>query len=330
MQMTYLSETTDAEAPRGSRNQGSASRSPIGSDGRIMNRTMKAAWGSLAVAVVALGLKLAAWWVTGSVALYSDALETIINVVAACAALVAIRISSRPADADHPYGHQKAEYFSAVLEGMMVLGAAAAILHEAYGAWRHPTPLTAPLLGMAVNGVASVLNGAWAAFLIRSGRAWRSPAILASGKHVLTDVWTSAGVLAGFAVIPFTGWLWLDPAIAAVVALNIIWTGLGMVRESVDALMDVAVPPETLAAIRRTISSNAEGALEAHDLRTRASGAVTFIEFDLVVPARMAVEDAHDICDRIETALRGEVGEAVISIHVEPEGKAQHQGVPVV
>jgi len=190
-----------------------------------MSRTIKAAWGSLGVAVMALGLKLGAWWMTGSVALYSDALETIINVVAACAALIALRVSGRPADANHPYGHQKAEYFSAVFEGILVFAAAGAILHEVYGAWAHPKPPDAPFLGMAINGVATVLNGALAAFLMRSGRAWRSPAILASGKHILTDVWTSVGVLVGFALVPFTGWLWLDPALAGLVALNIVLGG---------------------------------------------------------------------------------------------------------
>ena len=295
-----------------------------------MSRTLRAAWGSLVVAALALALKLAAWWVTGSVALYSDALETIVNVVAALAALVALRISTRPADADHPYGHQKAEYFSAVLEGMMVLGAAGAILHEVYGAFANPVHPEAPALGMAINGLATLLNGAWATYLIRSGRAWRSPAILASGRHVLTDVWTSAGVLVGFALVPLTGWLWLDPALAALVAVNIVWTGLAMVRDSVDALMDKAVTPETLDGIRKVISSNAAGAIEAHDLRTRTSGHMTFVEFHLVVPARMAVEDSHDICDRLERAIRDEVGEAVITIHVEPEGKAKHKGVLVL
>ena len=291
---------------------------------------MRAAWGSLAVSIVALGLKLAAWWVTGSVALYSDALETIINVVAAVAALVALRVSARPADPGHPYGHQKAEYFSAVLEGMMVLGAAAAILHEVYGAWANPAVPDAPLLGMAINGAATALNAAWAAYLIRAGRAWRSPAILASGRHVLTDVWTSGGVLLGFALVPVTGWAWLDPAMAALVAVNIVWTGVSMVRDSVGALMDRALEPEVLAAIRRVIAESAEGALEAHDLRTRASGEVSFVEFHLVVPAAMTVGDAHEICDRLEAALRGQIGEAVISIHLEPEGQAQRRGVPVV
>jgi cation diffusion facilitator family transporter len=291
---------------------------------------MKAAWGSLAISILVLGLKVSAWWVTGSVALYSDALETIINVIAACTALVALQISSKPADANHPYGHQKAEYFSAVLEGMMVIGAAAAILHEVYNVWSNPQPIAAPVLGAAINAVATVINGLWATFLIRSGKAWRSPAILASGHHVLTDVWTSVGVLAGFTLVPLTGWLWLDPAIAALVAVNIIWVGFAMVRDSVGSLMDKAVEPKILEGIRRVIASGAEGALEVHDLRTRTSGNITFIEFHLVVPARLTVEDAHVICDRLEQVLRKEVGEAVITIHVEPEGKAKRQGVIVL
>jgi cation diffusion facilitator family transporter len=291
---------------------------------------MKAAWGSLAISVLVLGLKLAAWWVTKSVALYSDALETIINVVAASAALIALWISSKPADANHPYGHQKAEYFSAVLEGLMVIAAAAAILHEVYKAWWHPEPLQAPLEGMLINGVATVINGVWSAFLIRSGRSWRSPAILASGRHVLTDVWTSAGVLAGFAFVPLTGWIWLDPALAAIVAVNIIWTGYAMVWDSIGSLMDKAVEPKILDNIRQVISFHAQGALEAHDLRTRTSGHVTFIEFHLVVPRQMSLEEAHDICDRLEQALRDEVGEAVITIHVEPEEKAKRTGVIVL
>jgi cation diffusion facilitator family transporter len=212
----------------------------------------------------------------------------------------------------------------------MVLGAAGAILHEVYGAWSHPKPLDAPFLGMAINGVATVLNGVWAAFLIRSGRAWRSPAILASGKHVLTDVWTSGDVLLGFALVPVTGWLWLDPALAGLVALNIAWTGLAMVRESVDALMDRAVDPEVLDSIRNVISANATGALEAHDVRTRTAGHVTFIEFHLVVPADMTVGQSHEICDRLEAALRAEIGDALISIHVEPEDKAKQHGLRVL
>jgi len=295
-----------------------------------MNRLMKAAWVSLLVACASLALKLVAWWVTGSVALYSDALETIINVVAACAALIALRISSKPADVGHPYGHQKAEYLSAVLEGMMVVGAAAAILHEVYNAWLHPIKVEDALIGSVINGLATLINAGWAYYLVRSGRAWKSPALIASGKHIFTDVWTSLGVLTGFALVPVTGWHWLDPALAALVAVNILWAGYGMVRESVDALMDCAVAPETLNKIRNAISTNADGAVEAHDVRTRASGHMTFIEFHLVVPTEMTVGDSHAICDRLEGALKDAVGEALITIHVEPITKAKHQGLVVL
>jgi cation diffusion facilitator family transporter len=295
-----------------------------------MNRSMKVAWGTLGVSLVVVSLKFAAWWVTGSVALYSDALECIINVVAACTALIALNISRKPADDDHPYGHQKAEYFSAVVEGVMILGTAVAILHEVYNVWSNPHTLEAPLQGIALNGLATLMNAGWGWFMVRVGRRWKSPALLAGGKHVLTDVWTSGGVLTGFIMVHVTGILRLDPMIACLVALNIVWTGYTMLRDSVGALMDQAADPEVLGRMRGAISANATGAIEAHDLRTRQAGDVTFVEFHLVVPARMAVEDAHVICDRIEAGLRQEVGEAVIHIHVEPEGKAKHHGVVVL
>ncbi|HEY0204953.1 MAG TPA: cation diffusion facilitator family transporter, partial [Acetobacteraceae bacterium] len=166
--------------------------------------------------------------------------------------------------------------------------------------------------------------------LIRSGRAWKSPALVAGGRHVMTDVWTTAAVLAGFALVPLTGWLRLDPAVAALVAVNILWAGYGMLRESVGGLMDEVSDPDAVTELRRVISESADGAIEAHDVRTRMAGNVTFIEFHLVVPGRMAVEDAHVICDRIEEALRARAGKAVISIHVEPERKAKHSGVVVL
>ncbi|HYZ64129.1 MAG TPA: cation diffusion facilitator family transporter, partial [Acetobacteraceae bacterium] len=280
--------------------------------------------------VVVLGLKFAAYWLTGSVALYSDALECTINVFAAIAAMVALRVSHKPADANHPYGHQKAEYFSAVIEGVLVILTAIAIFREAYLGWLHPHLPSAPFLGILLNAIASAMNLVWALYLIRFGRRAKSPAIVASGQHVMTDVWTSGGVLIGFTLVPLTQMPELDPAIAALVALNILRTGFIMVRDSVGSLMDQAVDPATLAKIRDVLSRRAEGALEVHDIRTRQAGAVTFVDFHLVVPRRMAVEDAHDICDRLEAALREVVGEAVISIHVEPEGKAKHQGVVVL
>jgi cation diffusion facilitator family transporter len=295
-----------------------------------MSRSLRVAWGSLGVSIVVLAMKATAYWVTGSVALYSDALETVINVVAALGALGAIWFGEKPADANHPYGHQKVEYLSAVIEGALVLVTAFAIGHEAWLGWEHPRALETPFLGIALNGAGGAVNLVWALVLIRSGRRWKSPALVAGGRHIMTDVWTTAAVLVGVALVPLTGWLRLDPLVAALVALNILWTGYGMLRESVGGLMDEVADPEAVAELRRIISEHANGAIEAHDVRTRTAGSVTFIEFHLVVPGRMAVEDAHAICDRIEHALRERVGEAVINIHIEPEREAKQRGVVVL
>ena len=185
-------------------------------------------------------------------------------------------------------------------------------------------------MGILLNGAAGVANLARALALIRSGRRRKSPALVAGSKHVMTDVWTTGAVLVGFALVPLTGWLRLDPLVAALVALNILWTGYGVLRESVGGLMDEVADPEAMAELRRIISEHADGAIEAHDVRTRTAGSVIFVEVHLVVPGRMAVEDAHAICDRIERALRERIGSAVINIHVEPEHKAKHRAVPVV
>ena len=286
--------------------------------------------GSVAVAILVLGLKLGAWWVTGSVALLADALESVVNVAASAAALLAIRFSALPPDANHPYGHTKAEYFSAVLEGALIIVAAIVILHEAWGAFMHPRAPDAPALGLVVSSVATAVNAAWAALLFRRGRAARSPALLADARHLLADVVSSVGVLVGVALVVMTGLLWLDALIAALTAVNILWSGSKLMRESVAGLMDEAVPPDLMVRIRRAVSTHAEGAIEAHDLRSRHAGSVTFIEFHLVVPGEMRVVEAHDICDRIEAALKAEVAGAVITIHVEPEGKAKHHGVVVL
>jgi cation diffusion facilitator family transporter len=295
-----------------------------------VDRASRAALGSVAVGVVVLALKYAAYRLTGSVALYSDALESVINVAAAGAALLALRVSAKPADADHPYGHHKAEYLSAVLEGVLIVLAALAILREAYLGFLNPRPLDAPAAGLAVNALAGALNGAWSWFLIRNGRRWRSPALVADGKHLLTDVVTSGGVLVGVGLVAMTGWLVLDPALAALVALNVLWSGWGLVRSSVGGLMDEAVPAEVLARIKGAIAEHGEGALEAHDVRTRHAGRSTFVDFHLVVPGEMRVAEAHAICDRIEAALREDVEGAVVVIHVEPDEKAKHRGVLVL
>ena len=295
-----------------------------------MGRTIKLGWGTLVVSVVVLAMKAAAYWVTGSLALYSDALETVINVVSAMTALLALWFAEQPADANHPYGHQKAEYLSAVVEGALVLATAFAIARDAYLGWQDPHVPDTPYLGLALNGAAGGINLVWALVLIRLGGRWKSPALIAGGRHIMTDVTTTIGVLIGFALIPLTGWLRLDPAIAGFVALNILWAGFTILRGSVGALMDEIADPSTVADMRRVISDSAKGAIEAHDVRMRTAGSMTFVEFHLVVPARMLVEDAHEICDRIETAVRDKVGQAVINIHIEPEYKAKKSGVPVL
>lgn len=285
---------------------------------------------SVGVALLVLGLKGVAWWVTGSVALFADALESVVNVAAATAALLAIRLSQRPPDANHPYGHAKAEYFSAVLEGALIVVAALLILHEAWATFQAPRAPEQPALGLAVSAVATGINAAWSALLFRRGRAARSPALVADARHLLADVITSLGVLAGVVLVVLTGLLWLDPLLAALTAANILWSGFRLLRESVGGLMDEAVPPATLERIRHIVATEATGAIEAHDLRSRHADRFTFLEFHLVVPGGMTVREAHDICDRIEAALKAELSGAVIIIHVEPEGKAKQTGVPVL
>ncbi|BCM85942.1 cadmium transporter [Methylobacterium indicum] len=295
-----------------------------------MERAQAAALASAGVGLLVLGLKFFAWWITGSLALYSDALESIINVVAAMTAFVALRVAAQPADQNHPYGHHKAEYFSAVIEGALIIVAAIVILRDAYDALQAPKTLDAPLIGVAVNGVATAINLVWGVMLVRRGRAWRSPALVADGKHVLADVFTSGGVLIGLGLATATGWAILDPVIAVVVALNILWSGGAMVRDSVSGLMDQAAPAEMVTQIRRLISEHGEGALEAHDVRTRHAGQVTFIDFHLVVPGEMTVAESHAICDRLEAAIEGAVEGAVVTIHVEPGEEAKQRGLPVI
>ncbi len=295
-----------------------------------MDRSQKAALVSAGIGLAVTGLKFWAAWLAGSLALYSDALESIINVVAAVGAFVALRVAARPADAEHPYGHHKAEFFSAVIEGVLIVVAAILILREAYNGILAPKALEAPALGLAINAGAGLVNAAWAWALMRWGRAWRSPALIADARHVFADVATSVGVLIGVGAVWATGYPVLDPAVAALVALNILWSGWRMVRESVDGLMDRAAPQEMVGQIRTLISQHGEGALEAHDVRTRSAGQATFIDFHLVVPGAMTVEDAHAICDRLEGALETTIPGAVVTIHVEPGEEAKARGLPVL
>lgn len=279
---------------------------------------------SIPVAIGVTALKAIAWQVTGSVALLSDALESIVNVVAAVAAFAAIRYSRKPADEDHHFGHYKAEYFSAVLEGALIIVAALLIAREAVGALFSPALPQAPALGLAVNALAAIVNGIWAAVLIRTGSRHRSPALVADGRHIYTDVVTSAGVIIGLLLALGTGWAILDPLLAFAVACNIVWEGWKVISSSVNGLMDRAASQEDVETIKTIIAENAHGSLGVHDLRTRVAGPATFIDFHMVVPRSMSVSDAHAICDRLEDAIKDFVPGASIAIHVEPRGEEAH------
>lgn len=282
----------------------------------------RAALASLAVALLVLGLKGLAYLLTGSLALLSDALESTVNVAAALMALFAIRFAQRPPDATHPFGHTKAEYFSAVLEGVLVVLAALFIAKEALPRLLHPTPLgdLGPGLGLAL--LASGLNGLLAYVLLREGRRLRSPALTADGYHVLSDVLTSLGVLLGVGLAGLTRFWVLDPLLALLVAGHILLLGLRLVRQSVGGLMDEGLPPEEVARIRAVIARELQGqALEVHDLRTRKAGHRAFLEFHLVVPGTMPVAEAHRLCDRLERTLEEAFPGLSVTTHVEPESE---------
>ncbi|MBS1167799.1 MAG: cation-efflux pump [Proteobacteria bacterium] len=295
-----------------------------------MTQTLRLAIGSLIVGVAVLGLKAFAYWLTGSVALMSDALESIVNVATAVVALIAIRVASAPADAHHPYGHHKAEFFSAVLEGVMIIIAAILIIEEAYKGFMNPHPLDAPLEGLLVNGLATAINGFWCWILIVQGRRHKSPALVADGHHLLSDVVSSGGVVLGVLLAVITSWYVLDPILAGLVALNILWSGWKVVRSSLSGLLDEAVPDDRLASMRTIIAAAASGAIEVHDLKTRHAGKMTFVDFHLVVPGAISVSEAHDICDKIEQAIKEEFGDITVTIHVEPDNQALQRGVLVL
>lgn len=280
-------------------------------------------WG-IPLSLGVMGLKLLAWYVTGSVALLSDGLESTVNVIAAVMAWMVVGYAAKPADEDHPFGHYKAEYFSAVVEGVLIVVAALVIVQEAAAAVMAPKLPDAPALGLAINAGAGAVNAIWAFVLIRAGRTYRSPALTADGQHIVADVVTSVGVLAGLLLALGTGYAILDPAMAIVVAINILYQGWKVISHSVSGLMDHAVSAEEERSIKAAIAAHAEGALNVHHLRSRQAGRATFIAFDLVVPSSMTVGEAHDICDRLEDAIQAAHPGAQCVIHVEPESEKAH------
>ena len=294
-----------------------------------MNKTLNIALISVAIGILVFGLKYWAYWITGSVALFSDALESTVNVATALVAFFAIRVAAIPEDENHPYGHHKAELMSATLEGALIIIAAFVILWQAYLAMMTPRPLTEVREGLAINLVAGVINGIWCYYLLREGRKLHSPALLADGKHLLTDVYSSLGVIVGIALAAWLGIWWLDGALAILVAANILWSGYHVVQSSLSGLMDEALSDADQATIKSIIAEHGAGAVQAHDLRTRQAGQAKFIDFHLVVPSDMTVFDAHELCDRIEAALKIEFANMRIHIHLEPEHKAHNEAIAI-
>lgn len=276
------------------------------------------AWLSIAAACLIICLKAFAYWITGSVGLLSDALESLVNLVAACVALVALTIAARPADDDHPYGHEKAEYFSSGLEGGMILIAALGIGVAAAYRLLHPQPLEHVGLGLFVSLIATLINFGVARILLAAGRQHDSIAIEADAHHLMTDVWTSIGVLAGVGAVGVTGWLWLDPAVAIAVAANIVWTGITLVRRSALGLMDTALPEEEQALIRGVLDQYRTEGIEYHALRTRRAGPRRFVEVHILVPGAWTVQRGHDLLEVIEAQIRERLAHATVFTHLEP------------
>lgn len=273
---------------------------------------------SIGAALVTIALKTTAWLVTGSVGLLSDAAESVVNLVAAVVAFIALQIAARPADDDHNFGHAKSEYFSAVIEGVMIVIAAGAILYTAIERLLHPRELESVGLGLGISVVAAVLNGAVALVLLRVGRAHRSITLEADGKHLLTDVWTTAGVIVGVGLVAVTGWLPLDAIIAIAVAINILVVGYLLIRRSTAGLMDAALGDDDQDAIVGVLDGFRGEGIDFHDLRTREAGRLRFAQMHMLVPGAWSVQHGHDRAEAVEAALRAAVPDLVVTIHLEP------------
>lgn len=275
------------------------------------------AWLSIAAAILTIALKAIAYLLTGSVGLLSDAMESFVNLVGAIMALAMLTIAARPADADHAYGHSKAEYFSSGVEGTLILLAAISIAATAIPRLINPKPLEQVGLGLGVSVAASLVNLLVARVLLRAGKKHHSITLEANARHLMTDVWTSGGVLAGVGAVALTGWVRLDPVVACLVAANIVWSGVGIVRKSVSGLMDTALPIEDQNKIQKILEPYVQNGIQYHALRTRQSGARQFVSFHVLVPSLWTVERGHQLLEDIETDIRRILPGATVFTHLE-------------
>jgi len=276
------------------------------------------AWLSIGAALATIALKIGAYLLTGSVGLLSDAVESGVNLAGAVMALAMLTIAARPADEDHAFGHSKAEYFASGVEGLLILVAAAAIATTAVERLFDPHPLGQVGLGLAVSAGASVINLVVGLALVKVGKRRNSITLEADGRHLLTDVWTSVGVIVGVGMVALTGWNALDPIVALLVAANIVWTGVGFVRRSVAGLMDASLPPAEQQKVEGVLARYRLQGVEFHALRTRQAAARRFVSVHVLVPGALSVHDAHHLAEDLEHDIRTALGDAVVTTHLEP------------
>ena len=275
------------------------------------------AWLSIAAAVATIALKTVTWRLTGSVGLLSDALESVVNLAAAVMALVMLTLAARPPDEEHAHGHTKAEYLASGFEGALILLAALAIGFAAVARLVSPQPLEQVGVGLAVSVAASLVNLVVARVLLRAARRHRSIALEADAQHLMTDVWTSAGVLVGVGLVALTGWERLDPLVALAVAAQIVWTGVKLVRRSATGLLDAALPPEDLASLRAVLDRHAGPELQFHAVRTRQAGTRRFVSLHVLVPGAWTVRRGHDVVEQVEADVRAALPGANVLTHLE-------------
>ena len=276
------------------------------------------AWLSIGAALATIALKIGAYLLTGSVGLLSDAVESGVNLAGAVMALAMLTIAARPADEDHAFGHSKAEYFASGVEGLLILVAAAAIATTAVERLFDPHPLGQVGLGLAVSAGASVINLVVGLALVKVGKRRNSITLEADGRHLLTDVWTSVGVIVGVGMVALTGWNALDPIVALLVAANIVWTGVGFVRRSVAGLMDASLPPAEQQKVEGVLARYRLQGVEFHALRTRQAAARRVVSVHVLVPGALSVHDAHHLAEDLEHDIRTALGDAVVTTHLEP------------
>lgn len=278
------------------------------------------AWLSILAAVITIGLKASAYFLTGSVGLLSDALESFVNLAAAIIALGALTIAARPPDDEHEFGHDKIEYFSSGVEGTLILFAAASIAITSIERLLNPQPLEEVNVGLVLSVAASVVNAGVAFILLRAAREHASITLEADARHLLTDVYTSVGVIVGVFLVGVTGWLWLDAAIALLVAANILWAGVGLLRRSTQGLMDIAIPNDDRAQVETILARYREQGIDFHALRTRDAGARQFVTLHVLVPGGWTVQRGHNLLEKLESDIREALPRANVITHLEPLG----------